>query len=116
MLPSQGLFYNDDFEIFIKRANSNVIREYELNYSKEDLGMIIGKVKRVVESNVILSVGYSFDDIKSIDVIFLFFIISSISEAVILCNSINFTYFFYFLISYYFRNNYKIIITFWSIS
>ncbi len=72
ILPSQGLFYKDDFEIFIKKADVCVIDEYELNYSKDDLGMIIEKVKRVVECNTILSNGYVFGDIKSIDVIFLF--------------------------------------------
>ena len=72
ILPSQGLFYKDDFELWIKRANLDDISNYELNYTKTDLGSIIKRVKRIVENNVILSHGYCFDDIKSIDVIFLF--------------------------------------------
>jgi len=72
ILPSQGLFYKDDFEIWIKKADVEDIVEYEYNYIKDNLGVIIHKVKKLVEKNVILSYGYSFDDVKSIDIIFLF--------------------------------------------
>jgi hypothetical protein len=72
ILPSQGLFYQDDFELWIKKANMEDIIEYEFNYIKDDIGVIINKVKRVVEKNLIFSYGYSFDDLKSIDIIFLF--------------------------------------------
>jgi hypothetical protein len=72
ILPSQGLFYKNDFEIWIKKADVEDIVEYEYNYIKDNLGVIIHKVKSLVEKNIILSYGYSFDDIKSIDIIFLF--------------------------------------------
>jgi hypothetical protein len=72
ILPSQGLFYKDDFEIWIKKADVEDIVEYEYNYIKDNLGVVIHKVKQLVENNLILSYGYSFDDIKSIDIIFLF--------------------------------------------
>lgn len=72
ILPSQGLFYKSDFEIWIKKADVEDIVEYEYNYIKDNLGVIIHKVKKLVEKNVILSYGYCFDDIKSIDIIFLF--------------------------------------------
>jgi hypothetical protein len=71
-LPSQGLFYNDDFEIIIKKADVGDIIEYEHDYIKDDLGLVITKLKKVVESNSIFSPGYTFNDIKSIDVVFLF--------------------------------------------
>lgn len=71
-LPSQGLFYNDDFELKIKKADLEDIIEYEKNYQKDDLGLIINKLKKIVEKNVIVSNGYDFLDIKSIDVVFLF--------------------------------------------
>lgn len=71
-LPSQGLFYKDDFEIQIKKAELSDIIEYEYNYDREDLGIVITRLKNVVEKNVILSNGYSYSDIKSIDVVFLF--------------------------------------------
>lgn len=71
-LPSQGLFYNDDFEIIIKKADVGDIIEYEHDYIKDDLGLVITKLKKIVEKNSEFSLGYNFTDIKSIDVVFLF--------------------------------------------
>ena len=71
-LPSQGLFYKDDFFIFIKKSKEDDIKEYEKNFVKNNLAVIIQKVKQIVENNIILSKGYIFEDIKSIDVVFLF--------------------------------------------
>lgn len=71
-LPSQGLFYNDDFKLFIKRAKIEDIIDYENNYIKDDIGVIITKIKKIVKNNTSFSSGYKFDDIKSIDIIFLF--------------------------------------------
>lgn len=71
-LPSQGLFYKDDFEIQIKKAELSDIIEYEYKYDREDLGVVITRLKKIVENNVILSKGYTYNDIKSIDVVFLF--------------------------------------------
>ena len=71
-LPSQGLFYNDNFTISLKKASTKDIKEYEDGYIKDNIGIIIHKVKKIVEENVILSNGYKFEDIKSIDVIFIF--------------------------------------------
>jgi hypothetical protein len=71
-LPSQGLFYKDDFDIKVKKANIESIIDYEYGYSKDDIGIIIYKVKKIVEDNIILPKIYVFSDIKSIDVIFLF--------------------------------------------
>jgi len=72
ILPSQGLFYKDDFEIWVKKADIGDIIEYEFNYIKDDLGIVLSRLKRMVEKNTILSTGYKFDDIKSIDIVFLF--------------------------------------------
>ena len=71
-LPSQGLFYGDDFEITIKKADIEDIIEYEHNYIKDDLSLVITKLKKIVEKNAIFSTGYSFNDLKSIDIVFLF--------------------------------------------
>ena len=71
-LPSQGLFYKEDLELWIKKADVGDIIEYEYQYEKEDLGLVITRVKRIVENNVILSNGYNYQDIKSIDIVFLF--------------------------------------------
>ncbi len=72
ILPSQGLFYKDDFEIHIKKADIEDIIEYEHNYIKDDLGSVIFKLKKIVEKNCSFSSGYGFNDIKSIDVVFIF--------------------------------------------
>ena len=71
-LPSQGIFYLKDFEIKIKKADMEDIIEYELNYDKEDLYSVIESVKTVVRKNIILSKDYKFEDIKSVDIVFLF--------------------------------------------
>lgn len=71
-LPSQGLFYKDDFEIYIKKASIDDIVEYEYKYDPEDLSGIIIKLKKVVEKNTIFSKGYTFNNIKSIDIVYIF--------------------------------------------
>lgn len=80
ILPSQGLFYNDDFEIRIKKAQIEDIIEYELNFNTDDLGVVIQKVKKIVERCLILPEKYTFEDVKSIDIIFLFLKIVKFSK------------------------------------
>ncbi len=88
-LPSQGLFYNDDFEIVIKKADIGDIIEYEHDYIKDDLGLVITKLKKIVEKNTTFSPGYNFNDIKSIDVVFLFLEIVRFTKG----KAVNLTYF-----------------------
>lgn len=71
-LPSQGLFYKNDFNIRIKKADNQHIFEYELNY-RHSVESVIHRVKRVVKKNVILPKGYNYFDLKSIDILFIFF-------------------------------------------
>jgi len=71
-LPSQGLFYSDDFRIFMKRVQVEQIIEYEHNYIKDDISIIINKIEKIVKNSLLFSNGYTFHDIKSIDVIFIF--------------------------------------------
>jgi len=71
-LPSQGLFYKDDFKLWIKKAEDEDIKNYERNYRKS-LESAIHRVKKIVKRNVVVAEGYSYRDIKSIDIIFLFF-------------------------------------------
>jgi hypothetical protein len=71
-LPSQGLFYKEDFVITIKKVDIKEIVEYEKEYDRENLSLVLGRLKKIVENNIILSKGYSFNHIKSIDVIFIF--------------------------------------------
>jgi hypothetical protein len=71
-LPSQNIFYKDDFIIKIKRAELADIKRYEIDFKKDDLSNIISKVKLIVEKNLILPNGYLFEDLKSIDIVFIF--------------------------------------------
>lgn len=89
ILPSQGLFYKDNFEIWIKKANVSDIIEYEHNYVKDDVGVVITKLKKIVENNTFMSSGYTFSDIKSIDIVFLFLEIVKLTKG----KSINLNYF-----------------------
>lgn len=73
ILPSQGYFYDDNFKILIKKADIKDIKDYEDNFVLDDLSIILRKVKKIVRKNIIISSGYNFEYIKSIDVIFLFF-------------------------------------------
>ncbi len=70
-LPSQGLFYPNDFELEIKKASIDDITEYEYQFT-EDLGTIIHKLKKIVQNNTILPNKFTFEDIKSMDLIFIF--------------------------------------------
>lgn len=71
-LPSQGKFYKNGFEIKIKRADLEDIIDYEYNFDKENVFLIVESIKKIVRKNVILSNGFLFDDIKSVDLVFIF--------------------------------------------
>ena len=57
ILPSRGLFYKDDFNLKIKKASVEDIKEYESGFNK-DLGIIIYKIKKIVEKNLIFSMSF----------------------------------------------------------
>jgi hypothetical protein len=80
-LPSQGLFYKDDFEILIKKASIEDIIIYEKNFIKDDIGSIINEVKSIVRKNTIFKNEWTFDDIKSVDIVFIFFEIVKFTKA-----------------------------------
>jgi transposase len=72
ILPTRGLFYKDNFSISIKKADMEDIIEYEWKFDKTDVASVISRVKNIVKKNTILPKGYSFMDIKSADIVFLF--------------------------------------------
>ena len=71
ILPSQGFFYEEDFYLYVKKAPQKDIDFYEKDFVPGDLGIILSKIKTIVSNNIITN--YEFEDIKSIDVIFIFF-------------------------------------------
>ena len=48
------------------------IKEYENGYDRENLSVVLKKLKKIREKNVILSKKYTYGHIKSIDIVFLF--------------------------------------------
>jgi hypothetical protein len=87
-LPSQGLFYKNDFSITIKRASTLDIEEYEKNFNSEDIPKTINKIKKIVKNNTHLFKNYTFNDFKSIDIIYIFFEIVKFTKG----RTIDFTY------------------------
>jgi len=80
LLPSQGLFYKNDLKITVIPASKSDIIDYEKNYVRDDVAVVIYYIKKIVQRNIILSKGYKYEDIKSIDVIFLFLEIVSLTK------------------------------------
>lgn len=70
-LPSQGFFYKKDFNLFITKASSEDISIYESNFIK-DVGSMIFKIKKIVKKNTKYSKEYSYKDLKSVDIIYIF--------------------------------------------
>lgn len=66
--------------INIKSASNEDILDYEKNYVKDDVGTVIYLIKKIVEKNIKLSQGYVYEDIKSIDIIFIFLEIVKITK------------------------------------
>lgn len=89
LLPSQGLFYKNDFKLAIKPASTKDIEDYEENYIKDDIGVTIYYIKKIVKENTIISSDYTYEYIKSIDMIFIFLEIVKITKG----KSINLVYF-----------------------
>lgn len=72
VLPSEGYFYNDDFNLYIKRATNKEIDYYKNNINVKSISSIIFLIKKIVKENTLFSKNYLFEDLKSIDIIFIF--------------------------------------------
>ena len=71
-LPSMGMFYPQDFTITYKKATDDDISQYESKYIIDDYITILSIIKLVVNANIKLSNNYKFEQIKSIDMLYLF--------------------------------------------
>lgn len=78
-LPSQSIFYNSDFKIWIKKVAVVDILEYEKLYTN-DIAVVLTLIKNIVRKYTVFSKKYTFEDIKSIDVVFLFLEIVSFTQ------------------------------------
>jgi hypothetical protein len=71
-LPSQGFFYPSSFEIKIKKATDEDIIDYEINFDSENIIQVIESIKKIVSKNTFFSNSFCFEDLKSIDIVFIF--------------------------------------------
>jgi hypothetical protein len=71
-LPTQGLFYPEDFELRIKKADMEDIIDYEYNFDKDNIFTMIESVKKIVKNNTHFNEGYRYEDIKSVDIVYIF--------------------------------------------
>ncbi len=71
-LPTQGYFYPKDFSFSIKKASLEDIIDYNFNYIKNDLSYILYQTHKIVKNNTIFT-KYKYEDIKSEDIIYIFF-------------------------------------------
>jgi len=72
-LPTQGFFYQEDFTLSIRRASFDDILLYNFNYIKDDISSILQETKRIIKNNIILGENYEYNDIKSNDLLYIFF-------------------------------------------
>ena len=80
-LPSKGLFYKDDFTISIKKASKEDIDSYIKDFDEKNIGLILDKIKKIVNDNVIVSEGYNPNYIKGVDIVWVFFEIVKITKS-----------------------------------
>jgi hypothetical protein len=71
-LPSLGLFYNDDFSIKIRKATLEDIQQYNRDF-QQNVFVVLQNIKEIVNKNAILPSGYETNDIKAIDIMYIFF-------------------------------------------
>tara|TARA_Y100000389_G_scaffold30194_1_gene25591 strand:+ start:2197 stop:2967 length:771 start_codon:yes stop_codon:yes gene_type:complete len=71
-LPSRGFFYKDDFEIYIKRCNKDYINQYKKNIDTTNISKILKRVTRLIIDHTSYSEGYSYKNIISVDLLFIF--------------------------------------------
>ena len=71
-LPSLGIFYPPDFRIVIKKCDMEDILSYEKDFVPNDITQIINLIKRLLSRSIMLPKKYTFDYVKSIDLIYLF--------------------------------------------
>lgn len=71
-LPSMGLFYPDNFEIYIKKCNKKYIEEYKIQLETDSLNELVKTITRVIIDNSSFNKKYCYRDIMSIDLFFIF--------------------------------------------
>lgn len=71
-LPSQGLFYADDFEIYITKLDKDYINEYKTKLDVTSLQKLLKRITRVIIDHTSFNNEYTYRNIVSIDLFFIF--------------------------------------------
>lgn len=72
-LPSQGYFYPDDMDIYLKRGNETDKKVYNLGLKNANIFGIINLIKVVLDRNLIIKPrNFNFDGLMAIDIFYLF--------------------------------------------
>ena len=71
-LPTQGFFYPSDFGFRIGKATDEDIIDYEFNFDGDNIILVIELVKKIVKNNTIFDAPYKFEDLKSVDIVYIF--------------------------------------------
>lgn len=71
-LPSQSFFYPKDMKLKIRKAEPQDIIDYESKIDRHNMIKSIECIKTIVQKNVMLNKKYTFFDLKSVDIIFIF--------------------------------------------
>lgn len=72
LLPTQGYFYPVDMRMFIKAAEIDDILDYEKHIDRSNIIKSIECIKKVVQKNVSFNGKWCYEDLKSVDIIFIF--------------------------------------------
>jgi hypothetical protein len=79
-LPSMGLFYKDDMRITIKKASPVHRVTYSQGIDVTDSMSVSQGIKYIVKNCTLFSDGYTFNDIRSCDIMFIFLKIVSFTN------------------------------------
>lgn len=71
-LPSRGFFYADDFEIYITKCSKDYIKEYKTGLNLTNISKLLKRITRLVIDHTTYSKGYSYKNITSIDLFYVF--------------------------------------------
>lgn len=77
-LPTRGLYYNENIKITLYKASDKTIKYYKDNINTTDINEMLSVINNVVKSHIKIE-NSTFNDLKSIDLLYLFIYIVRIT-------------------------------------